>query len=65
MNSAIRNYLVMYVAVNGPTRTQALVRDTALHFSVNRHCVSGNLSYVVCRANSLSIVKSRNGNFVY
>lgn len=59
MNRKIRTAAQNYIALNGPTDSRVLITLLANRFSTSKQRVSGNISYMVCKAGTLSIVRNR------
>lgn len=65
MNRKIRTAVQNYIAVNGPTDSRVLITLFANSFSTSKQRVSGNISYMVCKAGTLSIVRNRPHSILY
>jgi len=64
-NIIIRNGIVSYVNINGPTETRTIIRIFTNRFNKTKQCISGNVSFMVCKANTLSIIKNRPNSILY
>lgn len=65
MNIRIRNFLSNYVAVNGPTDSSVLIALSANRFSTSRQRICGNISFMICKAGTLSIIRNKPHSIVY
>lgn len=65
MNIMIRTAVQNYIAVNGPTDSRVLITLIANRFSTSKQRVSGNISYIVCKVGTLSIVRNRPHSIIY
>lgn len=65
MNRRIRASITQYVNTNGPTDSRQLIALMAQRFSVPKQKISGNLSYMICKAGTLSLISNRPHSIVY
>lgn len=65
MNRRIRSSILQYVNANGPTDSRKLISLMAKRFGVPKQQISGNLSFMICRAGTLNLVSNRPHSYVY
>lgn len=65
MNRKIRNDIQNYIALNGPTDSRVLIELMAKRFSTPKQRISGNISYMVCKTGTLSIIKNKPNSILY
>lgn len=65
MNVKIRAAIQNYVSVNGPTDSRVMINIMAKRFVTTKQRISGNISYMVCKAGTLSINRNRPHSMVY
>lgn len=64
-NFRIRRFISNYVLTHGPTDSRALITLTAKQFSTTKQRISGNISFMVCKAGTLSIIRNKPHSMVY
>lgn len=57
MNEIIRDSILDYVNANGATDTKTMVETMARWFETSKHRIAGNISYLVCKTEKLSILR--------
>ncbi|KHD13300.1 hypothetical protein [Clostridium butyricum] len=65
MNRRIRRAIQNYIALNAPTDSRVLIALLANQFSTPKQRISGNISYMVCKAGALSIIRNKPNTIVY
>lgn len=65
MNRTIRNAIQQYIVMNGPTDSRALIAIMARRFRTTKQRISGNISFMVCKAGTLSIIRNRPNSILY
>ncbi|GFI35851.1 hypothetical protein IMSAGC015_00010 [Lachnospiraceae bacterium] len=65
MNVTIRTAIQNYISVNGPTESRLIIDIMAKRFTTTKQRISGNISYMVCKAGTLSIIRNRPHSIVY
>lgn len=65
MNVTIRTAIQNYISVNGPTESRLIIDIMAKRFTTTKQRISGNISYMVCKAGTLSIIGNRPHSIVY
>ena len=65
MNHQIRQAISQYISLHGATESRALIRLFAQQFRTSKQRISGNLSYMICKAGTLSIIRNRPHSIVY
>ncbi len=65
MNVTIRTAIQNYISVNGPTESRLIIDIMAKRFTTTKQRISGNISYMVCKAGTLSIIRNRPHSLVY
>ena len=65
MNRMIRNAIQNYIATNGPTDSRALISIMARRFGTTKQRISGNISFMICKAGTLSIIRNRPNSILY
>lgn len=65
LNRNIRMYITNYIATNGPTDSRVIISLAAKQFNTTKQRISGNISFMVCKADSLSIIRNRPHSIVY
>jgi len=65
MNRNIRKVIQSYIATNGPTDSRVLISILASLFSTTKQRISGNVSYMVCRAGTISIIRNKPHSIIY
>ena len=65
MNAKIRTAIQNYIAVNGATDSRTLISLLAKQFSTAKQRIAGNISYMVCRACTISIIRNKPHSILY
>ena len=65
MNLKIRNAIQHYLATNGPTDSRVIIAIFANQFKTPKQRISGNISFMVCQAGTVSIVRNRPHSILY
>lgn len=65
MNGRIRAAIQNYIAANGPVDSRVLISFLAKQFSTTKQRISGNISYMVCRAGTISIIRNNPHSLLY
>lgn len=65
MNNAIRAAIQNYILANGPTDSRVLISLLAKQFSTTKQRISGNISYMVCRVSTISIIRNKPHSVLY
>ena len=65
MNVTTRTAIQNYISVNGPTESRLIIDIMAKRFTTTKQRISGNISYMVCKAGTLSIIRNRPHSIVY
>lgn len=65
MNERIRAAIQSYIAANGPTDSREIITMFANRFSTTKQRISGNISYMVCKAGTVSIVRNKPHSVLY
>ena len=65
MNKRIRRSILQYVNANGPTDRRKLITIMAQRYGVPKQQISGNLSFMICRAGTLNLVRNRPHSYVF
>ncbi len=65
MNGMIRNSIVQYIQANGPTDSRKLISYMAKQYAVPKQKISGNLSFMICKAGTININRNKPHSFVY
>lgn len=65
MNVTIRTAIQNYISVNGPIESRLIIDIMAKRFTTTKQRISGNISYMVCKAGTLSIIRNRPHSIVY
>lgn len=65
MNKKIRRAIKIYVKKKGTVDSRMVIELFAKKFSTTRHQVSGNISYMVCKQGSLSIIRNKPHSILY
>lgn len=65
MNRMIRNAIQQYIVTNGPTDSRVIIAIMAKRFGTTKQRISGNISFMVCKAGTLSIVRNRPNSILY
>ena len=65
MNVTIRTAIQNYISVNGQTESRLIIDIMAKRFTTTKQRISGNISYMVCKAGTLSIIRNRPHSIVY
>lgn len=55
MNIQIRQAIQSYISTNGPSDSRIVINQLAQQFNTTKQRISGNISYMVCRAGTLQI----------
>lgn len=64
-NFRIRRTIRHLVRANGPMDTRRVIGLLARSYQTTRQCISGNISYMVCRAGILSIHRAYPNSVIY
>ena len=65
MNRRIRASISQYVKLNGAVDTRVLIALMAKRFNVPKQKISGNLSYMICKAGTLGLISNRPHSIVF
>lgn len=65
MNRSIRTAIQRYIAANGPTDSRILISLLAKRFKTTKQRISGNISYMVCHAGTISIIRNKPHSILY
>ncbi len=65
MNTIIRSAMQQHIAINGPTDSRVLISIMARRFKTTKQRISGNISYMVCKAGTLSIIRNKPHSILY
>jgi len=65
MNSSIRSAVSAYIAANGPTNTRTVIYLLANQFQTTKQRISGNISFMVCRAGTLQVIRNKPNSVIY
>lgn len=65
MNRRIRSNIIKYVTNNGATDSRKLIAIMAKQYGVPKQQISGNLSFMICRAGTLKLISQRPHSMVY
>lgn len=65
MNRSIRTAIKSYINTNGPTDSNVLIELIANQFSTTKQRISGNISYMVCHAGTISIIRNKPHSILY
>ena len=61
----IRSAMQQHIAMNGPTDSRVLISIMARRFKTTKQRISGNISYMVCKAGTLSIIRNKPHSILY
>jgi hypothetical protein len=65
MNMSIRAAIQQYISANGPTDSRVVISKFASQFKTTKQCISGNISFVVCKAGTVSIIRNKPHSVLY
>jgi len=65
MNNLIRNDISAYIAINGPSDSRKVIDIMANRFSTSKQRISGNISFMVCKASTLHIIRNYPNSIIY
>lgn len=65
MNGRIRAAIQNFIKTNGPTDSRAVIEIFANQFSTTKQRISGNVSFMVCKAGTISIIKNNPKSILY
>lgn len=65
MNIRIRQAILQYILTHGATDSRAIIGIFAHQFGTTKQRISGNISYMVCKAGTLSIIRNRPNSIIY
>jgi len=65
MNIRIRNAMQQYIVMNGPTDSRVLISIMARQFGTTKQRISGNISFMVCKVRTLSIIRNKPHSILY
>ncbi len=65
MNKQIRRSITQYVNTNGVTDSRELIAIMAKRYGVPKQQISGNLSFMICRAGTLNLISNPPHSQVY
>lgn len=65
MNKRIRTSIENYVKANGAIDSRLLIAMFAKQFSTTKQRISGNISYMVCKEGTLSIIRKKPQSTIY
>ncbi len=65
MNIRIRQAIAQYISTHGATDSRAIISMFAHQFNTTKQRISGNISFMVCKAGTLSIIRNRPHSILY
>lgn len=65
MNIRIRQAILQYILTHGATDSRVIIRIFAHRFRTTKQRISGNISYMVCKAGTLSIISNKPSSIIY
>lgn len=65
MNMRIRNAIYRYLEANVPTDSRFIITMFATLFKTTKQRISGNISFMVCKAKTISIIRSKPHSVLY
>lgn len=65
MNINIRSAIQQYIATNGPTDSRVVIAMFANQFNTTKQRISGNISFMVCKAKTVSIIRNKPHSVLY
>lgn len=65
LNSSIRNAIQNYITVNGPIDSRVLIDLLANQFKTTKQRISGNISFMVCKVGTISIIRNKPHSILY
>lgn len=65
MNKRIRIAIEGYVKAHGVIDSRVLIAMFAMRFSTTKQRISGNISYMVCKEGTLSIIRKKPHSILY
>ncbi len=65
MNIIIRTAIQQFIATNGPTDSRVVISRFANQFKTTKQRISGNISYMICKAGTISIIRNKPCSILY
>lgn len=65
MNINIRAAIQQYIAANGPTDSREVIARFTNQFKTTKQRISGNISFMVCKAGTVSIIRNKPYSILY